>query len=48
MNEINAPFGDEFERDMPEAEFLALEGDELEAFAKEVAEAPYSATLDGK
>jgi hypothetical protein len=48
MNEINAPFGDEFERDMPEAEFLALEGDELETFAKEVAEAPYSATLDGK
>jgi hypothetical protein len=31
---------------MTEAEFLALEGDELEAFAKEVAEAPYSATLE--
>jgi hypothetical protein len=46
MNEINAPYGDEFERDMPEAEFLALEGDELEALAKEVAEAPYSATLE--
>jgi hypothetical protein len=46
MNEINAPYGDEFERDMPEAEFLALEGDELEALAKEVAEAPYNVTGD--
>jgi hypothetical protein len=46
MNEINAPYGKEFERDMPEAEFLALEGDELEAFAKEVAEAPYNVTGD--
>lgn len=46
MDEINAPYGKEFERDITESDFLALNGDGLEALAKELAEAPYSATLD--
>lgn len=46
MNEINAPYGDEFEIDMPETEFLALADEGLEALAVKIAEAPYSAKLE--
>lgn len=41
MNEINTPFGDEFESELDESDFLALAGDELETFANKLAEAPY-------
>lgn len=41
MDEINRPFGDEFETELDESAFLALAGDELEALANKLAEAPY-------
>lgn len=46
MNEINIPYGDEYEVELSDAEFLALEGDELEAFANRIAAAPYEAKLE--
>jgi hypothetical protein len=46
MNEVNIPYGDEYEVEIDESAFLALDGDDLEAFANKIAEAPYLATLD--
>jgi hypothetical protein len=45
MNEINIPFGDEYEVEIDESAFLTLEGEELEAFANKIAAAPYEATI---
>lgn len=41
-DEINAPYGDEFEERIDEAEFMAMDSDALETLGKRVAEAPYS------
>ena len=46
MNEVNIPYGDEYEVELSDAEFLALDGDELEAFANKIAAAPYEAKID--
>lgn len=45
-DEINAPYGKEFEERIDEAEFMAMDSDALEALGNRVAEAPYSITLD--
>lgn len=41
MNEINIPYGDEFDIAIDDPEFIALDGDELEKFAAGIADAPY-------
>lgn len=41
MNEISVPYGDEFEVEMAESEFMALDSEGLESLGKRLAEAPY-------
>jgi hypothetical protein len=41
MNEINIPYGEELQVTLDESAFLALDGEELEALATRIAEAPY-------
>ncbi len=45
-NEINRPYGNEFEIEIEESAFMAMDGDDLEKLAKQIASAPYEAKLD--